>query len=90
MYLNCYEPVVYKHNVVVWRYNVLRTDLGNLIVSGMASLAARSLGRLAANRSFFFLCDMQEKFKSNIKYFPEIATVAQRLVGTKILEYTAT
>ena len=62
----------------------------SLIVSGMASLAARSLGRLAANRSFFFLCDMQEKFKSNIKYFPEIASVAQRLVGTKILEYTAT
>lgn len=53
----------------------------------MASLAARSLGRLAANRSFFFLCDMQDKFKSNIKYFPEIATVAQRLVCTKTLEY---
>ncbi|XP_065884574.1 isochorismatase domain-containing protein 2-like [Dysidea avara] len=53
----------------------------------MAALAARSLGRLAANRSFFFLCDMQEKFKPTIKHFPEIATVAQRLVSAaKILE----
>jgi len=53
----------------------------------MATIAARSLGRLAANRSFFFLCDMQEKFKPTIKYFPEIATVAQRLVRAKMLEY---
>ena len=46
----------------------------------MASNAARSLGRIVANRTFVFVCDMQEKFKPSIRYFPEIATVAQRLV----------
>ena len=40
----------------------------------------RSLGRLVSNRSFFFVCDMQEKFRPSIRYFPEIITVAQRMV----------
>ena len=40
----------------------------------------RSLGRLVSGRSFFFVCDMQEKFRPSIRYFPEIITVAQRMV----------
>ena len=46
----------------------------------MSSGAARSLGRLASNTCYFFLCDMQEKFRPSIRYFPEIITVAQRMV----------
>lgn len=39
------------------------------------------LGRLASNTCYFFLCDMQEKFRPSIRYFPEIVSVAQRMVG---------
>ena len=47
----------------------------------MAVQAVRNVGRLAANSSFFFLCDMQEQFRSTIKYYPEIITVANKMVN---------
>lgn len=46
----------------------------------MATQVARSIGRLSSNTCYFFLCDMQEKFRPSIRYFPEIITVAQRMV----------
>ena len=36
---------------------------------------------MASETTVSFLCDMQEKFRPTIKYLPEIATVANRLVG---------
>ena len=50
----------------------------------VSKMAVRSLGRLASNTCYFFLCDMQEKFRPSIRYFPEIVTVAQRLVSLKL------
>ena len=48
---------------------------------------ARRVGKLAADTTAFFLCDIQEKFAPLIKYFPEICQVAQRLtVASKKLE----
>ncbi len=47
----------------------------------MMAGVVRSLGRLTANTSYFFLCDMQEKFRPMIRYYPEIITVAQRMVS---------
>lgn len=48
---------------------------------------ARRVGKLAADTTVFFLCDIQEKFAPMIKYFPEICQVAQRLtVASKKLE----
>lgn len=41
---------------------------------------ARRIGKMASDTTAFFLCDMQEKFRPTIRYFPEIATVANRLV----------
>ncbi|XP_062512175.1 isochorismatase domain-containing protein 1-like [Corticium candelabrum] len=50
-------------------------------------MAAVRLGRIAIGNSVFFLCDMQEKFRPMIRYFPEIITVAQRMVqAANILE----
>lgn len=46
----------------------------------MATQAVRRLGRLTQQSCYFFLCDMQEKFRPSIRYFPEIITVAQRMV----------
>ncbi|XP_064388542.1 isochorismatase domain-containing protein 2-like [Halichondria panicea] len=46
----------------------------------MASMVAKRLGRLTANTTYFFLCDMQEKFRPTIKYYPEIITVASKMV----------
>ena len=41
-------------------------------------------GRLAAENTAFFLCDMQEKFRPSIRYFPEIIVVAKRMVRVTI------
>eukprot|EP00111_Clytia_hemisphaerica_P016187 TCONS_00047906-protein len=41
-------------------------------------MAAR-IGKVAADTSAFFLCDVQDKFRPLIRYFPEICTVANRL-----------
>ena len=48
----------------------------------MAAGAVRRLGRLTTSNCYFLLCDMQEKFRPSIRYFPEIITVAQRMVCT--------
>ncbi|XP_065841612.1 isochorismatase domain-containing protein 1-like [Oscarella lobularis] len=42
--------------------------------------AVLRVGRLAAENTAFFLCDMQEKFRPSIRYFPEIIVVAKRMV----------
>lgn len=46
------------------------------------NMAAARLGRLASKTTAFFLCDMQEKFRPSIRYFPEIITVAKRMVSS--------
>ena len=38
------------------------------------------VGRVLADRSWFFVCDMQEKFRPTIRYYPEILNIASRLV----------
>ena len=61
-------------------HNNIRSFLKiDLPLEKMAAVG-RSLGRLVSNRSFFFVCDMQEKFRPSIRYFPEIITVTQRMV----------
>ncbi|XP_003382772.1 PREDICTED: isochorismatase domain-containing protein 2-like [Amphimedon queenslandica] len=53
----------------------------------MAAQVLRNVGRLATNNCYFFLCDMQEKFQPIIRYFPEITTVAKKMVeAANILE----
>jgi hypothetical protein len=48
-------------------------------------MAAR-LGRLHALSTRFFLCDMQERFRTAISHFPYIAETSSRLVNAaKIL-----
>ena len=47
----------------------------------IAGVTVRSLGRITAANSYFFLCDMQEKFVPSIKYFPAITTVASKMVS---------
>ena len=57
-----------------------------LLYIGVSKMAAR-LGRLAVNDTAFFLCDMQEKFRPSIRYFPEIIKVAQRMVSSCALGF---
>ncbi|XP_795064.1 isochorismatase domain-containing protein 2 [Strongylocentrotus purpuratus] len=42
-------------------------------------MAGKNLGKLVLRNSSLFLCDMQEKFRPMIKYFPEIVEVSSRL-----------
>ncbi|XP_078391814.1 isochorismatase domain-containing protein 2 [Cetorhinus maximus] len=50
-------------------------------------MAARSIGRLSTRSCALFLCDMQEKFRPNVAYFPQIVAVAARMLqAAKVLE----
>lgn len=42
--------------------------------------ARTSLGRVLPGSSILFLCDMQEKFRHSIVYFPQIVSVAARML----------
>ncbi|KAK7089527.1 isochorismatase domain-containing protein 1-like [Littorina saxatilis] len=47
----------------------------------------KRLGDIKLNRTVFFLCDMQERFRPVIKYFNEVVEVAKRLTAaTRILD----
>ena len=47
---------------------------------------SQKIGKLMQNNTVFFLCDIQDKFRNSITYFPEIVVVAQRLLkAAKIL-----
>ncbi|GAB1602901.1 isochorismatase domain-containing protein 2-like [Argonauta hians] len=50
-------------------------------------MASNRLGKLLLNRSILFLCDMQEKFRPSIQYFPQIVDVSSRMLNAaKILD----
>lgn len=40
------------------------------------------LGRITVEKSALFVCDMQEKFASSIKYFPQIVTNQKKLLDS--------
>ncbi|XP_021075350.1 isochorismatase domain-containing protein 2 [Mus pahari] len=42
--------------------------------------AKASLGRVLPESSILFLCDMQEKFRPSIAYFPQIVSMAARML----------
>ncbi|CAG0924031.1 unnamed protein product [Notodromas monacha] len=45
------------------------------------------IGRLVAKNAALFLCDMQEKFRGRIAYYPEILQVSKRLLDSaKLLD----
>ncbi|KAL8614295.1 Isochorismatase domain-containing protein 2, mitochondrial [Nucella lapillus] len=50
-------------------------------------MAAKKLGKLAVKNSCLFLCDMQEKFRPTIQYFPQIVSVSARMLqASRLLE----
>jgi len=47
---------------------------------------AQRIARLSSKTSLLLLCDMQEKFRSTIKYYPQIIETSNKLLQTcKIL-----
>ena len=54
----------------------------------MAALARASrIGRIIPGNTCLLLCDLQEKFRSSIQYFPQIVEVSSRLLNAfKVLE----
>ncbi|XP_042880441.1 isochorismatase domain-containing protein 2-like isoform X1 [Penaeus japonicus] len=53
--------------------------------SGVATVSR--LGKLVPKNTCLFLCDLQEKFRNSIQYFPQIVEVSNRLLRAfKILE----
>ena len=51
---------------------------GNLVRAAVAG--GQSLGRLVPRSTALFLCDMQEKFRPNIKHFTEVVQTSNRLL----------
>ena len=50
-------------------------------------MASRRLGKIAVKNSGLFLCDMQEKFRKTIQYYPQILNVSARMLGAaKVLD----
>lgn len=43
-------------------------------------MAARRLGKINLKNTALFLCDMQEKFRPTIKFYPQVISVANRLL----------
>ena len=46
----------------------------------MGTVIRKSLGILRAPKTSLFLCDMQEKFRPNIKYFDEVVANSSRVL----------
>jgi len=47
----------------------------------------RRLGRVTPKTSVLFLCDMQEKFRQSIQYFPQVISVSNRMLkGAEALD----
>ncbi|XP_064634678.1 isochorismatase domain-containing protein 2-like isoform X2 [Lineus longissimus] len=44
-------------------------------------MASRKIGKIFADKSVLFLCDMQDGFRKTIKYFPQILEVSNRMLG---------
>lgn len=50
-------------------------------------MMAQQLARLSRKTSLLLLCDMQDKFRPTIKYFPQIVETSNKLLQTcKILD----
>ncbi|XP_063798747.1 isochorismatase domain-containing protein 2 isoform X3 [Pseudophryne corroboree] len=63
------------------------TSLPLLPVLFKAEMSLIRLGKLRQQSSVLFLCDMQEKFRHNIVFFPQIVSVAARMLqAVKLLE----
>lgn len=53
----------------------------------MTAAVIRNIGKLTANNSMLFICDIQEKFRNNIQYFDGIVGNSGRLLAAfKALE----
>ncbi|XP_069739229.1 isochorismatase domain-containing protein 2 isoform X2 [Phaenicophaeus curvirostris] len=49
-------------------------------------MAASRLGLLAPSRSVLLLCDLQERFRHSVAFFPEVVAVASRVLqGCRVL-----
>jgi len=51
------------------------------------SMATRKIGNIIYKNTALFLCDMQDKFRNTVQYFPQIVIVAGRLLaGAQVLD----
>ena len=52
--------------------------------------SARVLPRLKPSRAVLLLCDMQEKFRGSVAYFPAVVQVSKRMLdGCRLLDIPA-
>ena len=50
-------------------------------------MAGKRIGKITYQNSALLICDMQEKFRPTIQYFPQIINVANRLLkGAEALD----
>ena len=61
-----------------------QVNAGANVGSSVKMAVPNILGDIDINKTAFFLCDMQERFRPAIKYFPDILVVSKRLVSEVI------
>ena len=49
-------------------------------MAGVITRAPLRLGKLIPQNTCLFLCDLQEKFRNSIQYFPQIVEISGRLL----------
>ncbi|XP_062890765.1 isochorismatase domain-containing protein 2 isoform X2 [Mobula hypostoma] len=49
-------------------------------------MSSHKVGKLVARTCALFLCDMQEKFRQSVVYFPQIVSVAARMLESTALD----
>ena len=68
-------------------YRLLQQTTSDPEKQNLPKMAAKRLGKLAVKNSCLFLCDMQEKFRPTIQYFPQVVSVSARMLqAARLLE----
>lgn len=78
-HLKCFDCSIFYYN---FYYNSIKVQF-NL----QFKMSVCRVGLLSIKNSAVFLCDLQEKFRPMIQYFPEIVEVSSRVLrAAKILD----
>ena len=76
-----------QRGVLLLIADILKIAIPQFLDMADVSDVLSALGAIDQKRTALFVCDMQEKFRSTITYFPQIVETSNKLLQTcKVLE----